>query len=793
MLRNYIKTGFRNLFKHKRYAIINIMGLAIGVASCLLISMFVKDELTYDSWHSNANNIFRITTISKSQDKEIVIQGTSYPEAEAYANEIPEIQRFARVRKEGATVKVEDDYLDEKNLIFTDKDFFNIFDFKVVDGALDKGLSSLESLVITESTALKYFGKTQVAGETITLNVGNDFEEFQVTSVIQDHPSNSSITFNMALSWAKLKTIKDEWSMGMWAITPVSSYVLLDENAIQETVIQKMASSRALHNEGKESFKAFARKNGNGLLPIKNFHFHDGPGGTDKTQAYILSSIAFLILIIACFNFANLSVVNSISRAKEVGVRKTIGAQRKQLIVQFLIEAILLCFISFIFGVILAEFALPTFETIMQKQFTRNLFQEGSLLMICLGVVMLTSLLSVIYPSLVLSGLKVTHVFKGRLGIGGKRWISKSMVTFQFLLALVFITVTVALNRQHKFLVNKDKGYDDENLVRLQIPRENAESIAKRLTANLSQSPSIISVGAVSSLDEAVSLKGNDGNSFNVIKGDANSGYIKTLGIELLEGRNLDETDKIQIEEKQTTANVLINKSSVDALGIEQPIGKIIGEGNYRIVGVINDFQLFSATSAMNSVMLMANSWPRSTATTNNIYLRYEESKLSEVMTSIEKTWKEVLPYEPYNFTFVDEYNASLYKKEALWSKTLNYSSGLAIVVSLMGLLGLVGLSASQRKKELSIRKVMGASVANLVLLLNQGFTKLLLLSILLSVPIAYYIIDEFLQDYVNRIEITALLFVAPLMATFIIAWLTVSSITFKSATRNPIDDLRYE
>ena len=792
MLHNYIKTGFRNLFKHKRYALINITGLAIGVASCLLISMFVKDEFTYDSWHRNGENIYRITTVPKDQDKTVVMQGTSYPEAEVYANEIPEVKNFARIRGEGATVKLDDTYLDEKGLIFTDKGFFEIFDFDVVYGSLDNRLSNLESLVITESTAIKYFGKKDVAGQSLTMKVNNDFEQFTVTSVIEDHPSNSSFSFNMAMSWGKLETIVDSFSRSLWFTTPIYSYVLLENEADTEAVIQKMEKSRLLHNSAEEGPELFSRKSRNGLLALKDVHFLGGSSqDAGASQSYLLSSIALLILIIACFNFANLTLVNSMSRSKEVGVRKTVGAQKEQLVFQFLTEAVLLCSISFIVGVILAELTLPAFEAIIQKDFTRNLLQDKMLLLLCYGAVLFASILSVIYPSLILSRLRVTKVFKGKVSFGGKGFLTKSMVTFQFLLALVFITVTVALNQQHKFLINKDKGYDDNNLIRLKVPNENSESTSKQFTSKLIANPNILSVGAASDLNEGVSSKNKDGERLFIISGFATPSYTDALGIKLLEGRGLEESDRF-IEEPAIT-NVLINESTLHELGTEYSLGSTIMDGKFRIVGVIADYQLFSAKSMSTHVMLRANPRAGNNFFINNIYIRYQPHVLPEILDDLERTWKEILPNEPFQYTFMDEYNANLYKKEALWSKTLNYSSCLAIAVSIMGLLGLVGLTASQRKKEVSIRKVMGASVANLIFLLNQGFTKLLLISILLSVPIAYYIIDKFLQDYINRIEITAVLFVAPLLATFIIAWLTVSSITFKSAIRNPIDDLRYE
>tara|TARA_B100000965_G_C19583348_1_gene754571 strand:- start:128 stop:2509 length:2382 start_codon:yes stop_codon:yes gene_type:complete len=793
MIKNYLKTGFRNLLRNKRFALINIFGLAVGVASCLLISLFVKDELTFDNWHSNGDNIYRITTISERQGEESTILAVGYPVAEAFANEIPEIQAFARLRKEGATVKSGNNYIDEKSLVYTDHDLFKIFDFEVVDGALDERMSDLEYIVITESTAIKYFGSTQVAGESLTIKLRDHFEDFVVVSVIKDHPSNSTFNFSMAISWSKFKTIMDDFSLNMWSITPANAYVLLNPEANLDSVLRKMAASRALHNEGEESFKAFAREQENGLLPLSDLHFFDGYGGADINQVYILSSIAMLILIIACFNFANLSLVNSMSRYKEVGVRKTIGASKKHLVTQFLIEACIICVIAFVLGVIIAEVSLPTFEGFMQKDFNRNLLHEVDLLLVCLAGVVGASMVSIIYPSLFLSAIKVSNVLKGFTGSGGKKWLTKAIVGFQFLLALVLITVTVTLNKQHHFLINKDKGYNDQNLIRLEIPNDDTEAMAKRIGNSLSQSPNIVAIGASSSMNEAISLKRADGSNLLVIQSDIDEGYIETLGIELLEGRNITEADKIDIEEERLTSNVLINKATVKALGIVDPVGKIIGDGAFRIVGVIDDYQLFSATSPMNSVMLMANNWPRATANTNQIYLRYKPSKLSEVISSVEKVWKEVLPYEPINMTFVDEYNSNLYTKEARWSKTLNYASILAISVSLVGLFGLVGLSVNKRKKEVSVRKVLGASVANLLLLLNQGFTKILLLSALISIPVAYYVISEILQGYINRIDITPMLLILPLLATIVVAWLTVSSITLQSAHANPVDSLRDE
>lgn len=791
MIKNYLKTGLRNLFRNKGYALINITGLAVGIASCLLISMFVKDELTYDRQHKNFDNIFRVTTVTERQNKKMVMQSSSYPAAETYAAQIPEIKSFTRLRREGATVKASGELFDEKRLVFADEGLFKVFDFKLVEGAFDSNVNNLASVVLTEKASVKYFGSAKSVGMTLTMNLGKGFEKFIVSAVIENHPSNSSFNFDMVLPWSKFETIKDAWSLGVWFITPADSFIELREGADQKAVIDKMKAVRWASNPEDEGEHAYAKKSHNELLPLSEVHWNSRSNSGDIKQSYILSGIAVLILIIACFNFANLTIVNSTRRAKEVGVRKTIGARKKQLITQFLAEAVIICVISFLLGVVLAELALPFFEQITEKNFTRNILDDQSLLLFSFGGVLLASLMSVIYPSFILSRLRVVNVLKGHVRLGGKRFLTKSMVTFQFLLAMVFITVTVSLNKQHTFLVKKDKGYNDENLIRLSLPNADSEALALRFKAELAANSSILSFGAASDLNEMIGIKDKDGEQSFLVTGYATPGYIKALGIKVLEGRGLMADDRLI--EDPATANVLVNKQALEMLGPDYQVGSTIMEGKFRIVGVISDYQLFSAKIADRALLLRANPRAGNNFFLNNVFIQYQPGNLPGMLADLESTWKKILPDEPFQYTFMDVYNENLYKKEKLWSQTLNYSASLAIAVSIMGMLGLVGLTASQKKKEVSIRKVLGASITKLVMLLNQGFTRLLLLAILLSVPIAYYIIDLFLQDYINRMEITAWLFVAPTVSTFLVVWLTVSSITFRSARQNPVDTLRYE
>lgn len=791
MIRNYLKTGIRNLFRHKGYALINIGGLAIGIASCLLISMFVKDELTYDRQHEKFDQIYRITTVSERQGNRTEMQASSYPAAAAYAEQIPEIKGFTRLRNEGATVKAGEVLFDEKRLVYADDGLFRIFDFDLIEGAFDEKLTDPSTVVITERAALKYFGKTNWIGRPLTMNVGKGFEDFIVGAVIENHPSNSSFDFDVVLPWTKFTTVLDAWSLAQWFITPADSFIEIQEGADLQTVIEKMKDVRWASNPGDEGTAVYAKESHNELLPLSEVHWNTRGNSADIRQSYILSGIAILILIIACFNFANLTIVNSAKRAKEVGVRKTIGAGKRQLISQFMAEAVIISIVSFLLGIVLAELAMPFFEQVTQKNFTRNILDDQGLLLLSFLGVLLASLLSVFYPSFILSRLRVVNVFKGHVRLGGKRYLTKSMVTFQFLLAMVFITVTVSLNRQHIFLIEKDKGYDDENLIRLKLPTEGSEALALRFKNALSGNANILSVAAASDLNEMMRLENAAGEQDWMVTGFATPDYTKTIGVDLIKGRELTVEDRL-IEDPATT-NVLINEMALELLGPDYQIGSTFMEGKFRIVGLISDYQLFSAKVPDRAMMLRANPRAGNNFFLNNVMIRYQPGNLSTLLTDLEATWKEILPEEPFQYTFMDVYNENQYKKEALWSQTLNYSSSLAIAVSIMGLLGLVGLTASQKKKEVSIRKVLGASVSRLVMLLNQGFTRLLLLAILLSVPIAYYLIDLFLQDYINRMEITVWLFIAPTLITFLVVWLTVSSITFRSASQNPVDTLRYE
>ena len=794
MLYNYIKTGLRNLLRNRIYTAINLVGLAIGIASCLLIFLFVKDEVTFDAYHSKADQIYKLQTSTTRNGEITVMQGTSFPEGEAFKEEIPTVLNYARLASAGATIKQAGDYLDEKRMVIADPSIFQMFDFRLKAGSLDL----IESdLVLTETAALKYFGEEDCIDKELLIDRGRGVQSYIVKAVIEDHPSNSSFYFDILMPIKQGKPAPSS-TRNYWFYNGWTTFLELRKDVDLEVLKTLMDKVRETRNPGEEGPEAFAKESSNELLPLKDMHskasenYNNGLKASVKAQrSYALLAISLLILIIACFNFSNLTFVSAIKRTKEVGIRKTVGALSKNLFVQFLIEAGLVGILAFVVGIVLAEVALPFFEGIMQKQFSRHFLQDSGLLLFAFSLVILAIFLAVSYPTLVLSRLKVTSVFKGMGPAGNKSLITRVMVGLQFVMAIVFIIVASGIQKQHSYLMNKQLGYTDENLIRLTIPATGSEGTAKRLSNALGANPNILGVGATGGFNEMTELSKSDKEKVKVLQAYATPEWLDVMQLELIEGRNLTVDDRLN--DGSVPTNVLINSSTVEELGLKEPIGQLLSDGNYKIVGVFEDFQVFSAKSNLNNALVRANPLPGNNFFLNKIYVRFQPSFLSNVLTSLEDSWKEVLPTTPFNYEFVETYNDNLYEKEALWSRVLEYASGLAISVSLFGVLGLIGQSANQRRKEISIRKVLGANEIGLTLLLNQGFSRLLLLSLIISLSISYYIIDAFLRDYVNRMEISLGLFILPATITVLLVWSIVSLVTFRSARKNPIEDLRYE
>lgn len=794
MVRNYIKVALRNFVKHKGYTFINVTGLAMGIACCLLIFLYVKDEFTYDQYHEKEDRIFRITSERSFQGRSSLLGGSTMPEAKAYLDEIPQVEAIVRFDGGAAAIQKGDDFIEQAGLIYTDQAIFDIFDFKLLDGAGDGALKDLNTVVLTREMAMKYFDRTDVTGEALRINLAKGPETFYVTAVIEDHPSNSSFNFKMLMPWALRESQFGSYSLNSWENIGINSFVMLrdaDDKGLVTDLMKQVRDERNPKKEGQFHFEII-----NELQPLKDLHLNTRVNGgeanippVDPLYSYVLSVIALVILIVGCINFTNLSLARSLPRVKEIGVRKVLGAQKRQLAFQFLSEATLLCLAAFVLGLVLAEMALPVFGELTDKVFHQGVASDPVLLLLCLGLVLMTAFLSGFYPSFVVSRLNTISSLKGKVGVGKNAAVAKVLLVVQFTIAAVLIVGTLTMNRQIDYMINKDLGYDDENLIRVRSYRSGVKNISRLFKDKLAQNPNVTSVAAADDYKTLVGAKFGE-NLMITVYNEIDDQYMKTVGAQLVKGRLLRGMDDTYISGTDTLTNIIVNEAYEQASGEEDILHKTTGD--YRIVGVIKDFHFASVESDIMPLMMLINDEKDST-NFRSIYVKYTNASQAQVRNELEELWKEQAPYQPFESVVVKEANAIRYADTTRWKKIITYASALAIVISVMGLFGLAQLATQQRTKEIGIRKVLGASLSQIVILLNGSFSLLVLISVIISTPIAYYGIDQWLQNFAYTIDITWLLFLIPGLITFTIAFATVSMQSLKHASANPVDSLRYE
>lgn len=795
MIKNYLKITLRNILKHKGYSFINITGLATGIACCLLIFIYVKGELTYDQFHENKDRIFRVTSKINFAGRESVLGASGYPEGQAYKDDVPEIETVVRVNNETAVVRKGDEYLQQNRIIYADPDIFEVFDFKLLHGGFDRALDELNQVVISRDMAIKYFGKTDVVGETLEMNVYQEMESFYVTAVIENHPTNSSFNFDMVLPWEKHLTQMNEYRKNSWGNISLNTFVMLTKGADPVAVEEKIAAVRTARNPGDD--KEFERGIVNGLQPLTDIHLNtelrggDGLGiSGDPVYAYILSGIALIILIVACINFTNLSMARSLPRAREIGVRKVLGAHKKQLAYQFLGEALVMCIIAFVMGLIMAELSLPVFGQLTERVFQEGIVDDGLLMLMCLVLVLLTTVLSGFYPAFIISRFKTINSLKGRVRLKGNSAISKVLVIVQFTIAAVLVIGTITMNRQMSHMVEMDLGYDDQNLLSVDADGTQVEGLDRLIKGELAKDPNIIDVSVADDYGSYTGAEWGENNML-VCFNEIDDRYFDLMGLQMVQGRKLKKNvDRYISPEGDTLTNIIVNETYLEQTGEDSILYKVTGR--YRIVGIVKDYHYKNVKGAIEPLMMMAASENRSGALAN-ILVKYRPEYLPQIKSVVGNAWSKFAPSRPYDASFVAEANANRYEDDARWQSIVTYATFLAIIISILGLFGLAHLTTQQRTKEVGIRKVLGASLGQIVLMLNSTFAKLVLISVVVASPLAYYFIDKWLQNFAYPVDITVMLFVIPGIITFSIAFITVSVQSVKQARSNPVDSLRYE
>ena len=803
MFKNYIKVAFRNLQRHKGFSFINIVGLGIGVACCLLIFLYVADESSYDKYHENADRIHRVISHSTigGETRVFALAPSGVPvELEA---SIPEIEAQARLFNFGVLrFTHEDKNFEIQDFFAADTDFFNIFSFDFISGDPPTALQNPESIVITKNTALQIFGSSDVQGKILAIPFGRGTQELRVAGVVENIPRNSHFRFNIILSINALRQLVNNQPAGQRNMLndPIYfraySFLLLAENADAADVEAKIAA--AIEKRWGELYKqeGIARKYT--LQPLTEIHLQSSFEGEIATQGnlqyvYIFSVVAVLVLFIACFNFINLSTARSAKRAKEVGLRKMFGSHRPQLIRQFLNESIILSLMGMVIGITLVILALPAFNRLSGKEFVLNDLASVPSILALLVIICLTGVIAGSFPAFVLSSFHPVTTIRGKLGTARKSGIFRKVLVFvQFSISIFMVCGLLIILQQLDYIKNKDLGFKRDHLVVVRGGGPNSEAIRDRVLQN----PHVISAAFPARIpgeftgDESFYLPEKDpADSVRASFFAVDYDFIDTFGMEILKGRNFSREYSTDVREA-----VIINETFARQLGLGfDAIGrKIINVGNRdsqpEVIGIVKDFHHMNLKQSINPMILTLQ--PRAF---NFIVARITPLEVSATLEHLETIWTEQFPNREFNYYFVDENFRQQYPEEDKMQTIYLFFGIMAIFVACLGLYGLASFATEQRTKEIGIRKVLGASVPDIAMNLTKEFLKLVILANILAWPLAFFVMNNWLDNFAYRIGMQWWVFLLSGLIALVIALITISRQALKSALSNPVVSLRYE
>ena len=798
MLKNYLKIAFVHFRKHKAFSFINIVGLAIGIACCILIVGYVFHELSYDKHHENTHNIFRLRSELKISGEYLDIPKSSPPMADYLVNNYPEVIDAVRFRKIGRVpVRYRNVQYYEDHLFFADNSVFEIFTFPIVKGNPQTALNTANSAVITEDFAKRYFGEDDPLGKVF--NINNHYD-LTITGIVENVPHNAHFKFDMLCSFQTFAQ-DNKREMRNWLSINNYTYVLLDKEADYKQLELK--------------FPGMLEKNVGALLkyvkgemiltlqPLTSIHLHSNlmqeiEGNSDIIYVYIFSAIALFILAIACINFMNLSTARSANRAKEVGLRKVLGADRRRIIRQFLTESVLYSLLSMIVALILVDFFLPLFRSLsgieLSINYTKNIWLLPSLVALAIFV----GLIAGSYPAFFLSAYQPVHVLKGQTQTGPKSNRFRSvLVIVQFSISIILIVGTIIVFNQLRFMKNRRLGFHKEQIVVIPISDESTSESLGPVKEELLSHTGIISVAASSHvpgqttyvnpfIPEGFSLEQMQYMGELYIDHD----FIPSMGIDIISGRNFSADMKTD-----ATQSVIVNETAVKKFGWDNSIGKTIQDVStsktltkYTVIGVVKDFHMESLRKKIIPLFIGCT-----THIFNSLAVRISPENIPETISFLRAKMKQIDPLRPFEYAFLDDSFDAQYKAEERLSKIFSYFAILAIFIASLGLFGLSSFTAEQRTKEIGIRRVLGASVSGIVLLLSREFTKWILIANVIAWPIAYFSLNKWLQGFAYRTSLTLAAFVLSAIISIMVALLTVSYQAIKTAITNPVDSLRYE
>jgi putative ABC transport system permease protein len=806
MLKNFIKIAFRILKKHHVYSFINIFGLALGIASCILIYLYVQNELSYDKFHRNRENLYRVYITEDPPERDAF----SYIEApwnlaEALESSFPEIKQAVRLVIRSDVVRYDNkSYTQRYHLV--DPDFFELFSFPLLRGEEATVLQDISAVVLTESCADKIFGNVDPLGRQLSIKLGDKFHDFVVSGIARDVPPNSSIRFDMLIHIENVHKYLSSRALDNWFSVFFETYVLMAYPVKPSDIETKLQTVvRNHYPEGDADMVTLH------LQAMTDIHLNpDLPvgfeGSSDPIYSYILMAIAVLILGVACINFMTLSVGRAATRTREVGVRKVLGAVRSQLIVQFLGEAALMSVSALFLGVVLVYLFLPSFNAMINK----NLFLSYNFwaFAFMLSLMFLVAGIAGSYPAIFMSRFQAVEVMSNKPRTAGANLLVRGLVLGQFALSIGLIVCTLTMQDQLRFLINKDLGFDKNHVVVIQnhSAQDQSRQIVERYRNSLESRNEILGVSGTSTAFARdwtkMGFRAEDGSYKQFYQLTADYDYLETLEIEVLDGRNFSR--EFRTDESEA---IIVNEALVKYMNWDSPIGKSLPGRRFpphRVIGVVRDFNFESLHETIAPVIIALDpttllrgindiSSSYSPRLFNFINVRVKPENIQSTITMLKNTWQNVAPEHPFLFSFLDQDVQQQYREIQKWGKIVSYASIFIILIACLGLFGLATLTVAHRTKEIGIRKILGASASGVVFMLTFEFGKLVILANIIAWPIAYFVMKRWLQDFAFRINLSLDKFFISAAVVLTIALITVSYHSVRAALADPVRTIKYE
>ncbi len=804
MLKNYLKIALRNISRNKLYSGLNIVGLAIGLACCILILLYVHDELSYDRFHDNADSIYRIVPTFTTSERTMYLSVNAHVQGPMLKNEFPEVVDYVRFTSYGSpkVIEYENISFSEERFLWVDESIFEVFSFDMILGNPKEALVNPNTVVITEEMAEKYFGSENPMGKSLQVN--HD-ALYSVTGVIKNIPSSSHLKPDFLASFSTLG-LEPSTNIAQDLLSSMNyyTYVLLQEGTNYLEMEKKI--TEGINRYIGAMLESLGGSIELGLQPLTKIYLHadrelESEQTGDITYVWLFSGIGVFILLLACLNFMNLSTARSANRAKEVGLRKVVGANKSQLVRQFLGESMILTLISFMLAIVLVLMSMPFFRNISGKDMMINNLLNPAILAGFIGLFLIIGLIGGSYPAFFLSSFKPVEVIQGTLKRGAKSSALRVvLVSFQFAVSIILIIGTFTVNTQLKFVRSKNLGYDKDHVIMIQMRNTETQNKYEAIKEAIQRNPSVINVSASSTSPLGTSdfsahhVVGKPEDEINMLWAQmVDENYIDTYKMEMVLGRNFSKDFTSDRNEA-----IIINEAAVKKIGWQDdPINKQIERFTslttrqpYTVVGVVKDYHFQSLHKQIEPMMLYYTS---PYGNFSRLSVRVRPENIQETITFLETTWKQFDSQYPFEFSFVDDQYDALYRTEVRLGKLFSYFTALAILIGCLGLFGLTAFTTEQRTKEIGIRKVLGASIQGIIYMLVRDFTKWVFLAVVVAWPIGYLVMNSWLKNFAYRANLGVWIFLLSALLAFMISIVTVSYQSIKAALANPANSIRTE